>query len=392
MEKEVNKATLNVPFLVLFLLFTVLSSTVLATEKKIGIGIQAGINKLEGDWYEPKLNEAGGMSFSVHFNPFVSLGTNIQYAKLKSLSDASRVKRPFSTVQDLNIHSIPIELELKFHFAPYSNVNPFGLLSAGAVYWDAKDGNSTLEIDGELQRMYTPHVKAGGGLEFMLSPSISYTVGCDFRYIWTDWLDQIKSGDEDDGIISVWSGLNFYFKDGRRINDKDNDNIPDELDLNSGLVENNNGYLDHDGLPDPNPPQKAQSKSPIVIHKPVFKIKAGKHLAIKAKIISNKPLRTSALLYRQLGQKNWKVKILKSSGNDIYTGIVEKEFINAAGLEYCIVAVNKNVTGVGYSGTPKRPIRVNVLPNGKYWKSAGGIITAAACGSASYLIFRKQRN
>ena len=392
MENDVNKVNLHIPFLVLFLLFIVLSSTVLASEKKIGIRVQGGISKLEGDWYEPKLKEGGGINFSVNLNPFVSLGATYQYAKLKTLSDESRINQSFLNSQDLTIHSMPIELEVKFNFAPYSSINPFGIIGGGAVYWDAKNGNTTIERDGELQQIYTPHVKAGGGLEFMLSPSVSFLLGADFRYVWTDWLDQINSGDEDDGIISIWSGFSFYFLNKRNKNDKDNDNIPDELDLNSDLAENINGYLDHDGKPDSKPLNLAQTSSPIVLHQPVFKVKAGNDFFVKAKIVSNEPLRTSALLYRKLGQKNWKVKILEKEKNDYYTGKITKEFITGAGLEYCIVVVNEKITGVGYAGSPKRPIRVKVLPGGKSWKSAGGLITAAACGSASYLIFRKQSN
>ena len=391
MNKDVTKKRCSFPILVLFLLFVTISTSVFASENKFGIGIQAGISKLEGDWKNAKLNPSASLGFSINPNAYFSFGARFYYTELKTSADAERIDLLYSSSSKLKVITLPLELELRFSFAPFSKINPFGIVGGGYSYWDAKYEGSTLAPDGAKQRKYTPHFKAGGGIEIPLMAKLGLLLGADFRYVLTDKLDQIDSGDENDGIISIWSGLRYY-PGAKKINDLDSDNIPDELDLEPQKAETINGYLDHDGKPEAGLPSKQSLKGPVVLHKPVFKAQAGKDILIRAKIICNTSLRPPALLYRMKGQKNWKVQELQNVIGENYITEIKRTDIHSNALEYCIVAVDKDVSGVGFAGSPGRPIQVTILPNGKSWKTVGGVITVAACGTASYIILRKQSN
>lgn len=389
MNSDVQRFTKTVPILVLFLLMHALTPNVSATEKKAGFGIQAGMNKLEGDWREPKLVPSGGISISFNPNPFFTIRAVGQFSRLKTRTDANRINPAFSNNADFHVLAVPADLEIGVNFLPYSAVNPFLFLGGGVLYWDVNYEGASVSADGK-KGTFSPLAKTGGGLEFNLSESISFVAGADFRYVWTDKLDQIKSGDEKDGIISMWSGFNFYFG-GASVRDADRDHIPDELDLAPEIAENLNGYLDHDGRPEASLLKSKKLKSPTVIHHPFFKAMAGRDITFEAKIVSDEPIRPPALLYRLKGARNWKVQQLEKGENETYTTQLKKGTVKTD-FEYCIVAVTKSVSGVGYAGTPKRPLQVRLLSENKTWKTAGGILTAAACGSASYLILRKQKN
>ena len=81
---------------------------------------------------------------------------------------------------------------------------------------------------------------------------------------------------------------------------------------------------------------------------------------------------------------------MEDSGSNLYRGEIPGAAVKTSGLEYCVVAVDKTLTGLGYSGLPSKPIDVRVKPNGTPWRLIGGTAGAAAIGTAAYLIVRKQ--
>ena len=85
--------------------------------------------------------------------------------------------------------------------------------------------------------------------EYTFENNIGLLLGADIRYSLTDRLDQIKSGDENDGMISIWTGVNYYIRNADKT-DLDYDFIPVDLDLDPVTAEDRNGYLDHDGKPE----------------------------------------------------------------------------------------------------------------------------------------------
>ncbi len=380
-----------IPFRLCILLIFVLFSLSFAADSKIGIGFKGGISKLEGDWKKPALNPAGAFLLSYNPSPYFSLGGEIFYSLLKTSEDGPRINPLFTNSDKFQTMTVPMEVNFQFNFAPYSKVNPFGLVGGGALYWDSKYAGSTIALDGKKQRMYGTVVKAGGGVEFRLANTVGFSLGADFRYSFSDLLDQIESGDEQDGIISAWAGITFY-PGGKNEDDLDQDHIPAALDLDSQQAEDNNGYMDHDGKPENGVPVSAQANAPIVIHHPVFRAEVHHDLRIKANIISSTPLRTVAVLYRAKGKKNWNVLHLHPDKGNEYSAVIKGNAVTQRGLEYCVVAVDNRLKGIGYSGLPKRPIQVQVVPSSLKWRVTGGIVSALAWGSASYILLRKQHN
>jgi len=391
MGNKLLKQVRSIPLHVCILMIFIFLSHSVAADSKIGIGFKGGVSRLEGDWKKPILNPAGAFVLSYSPTPYFSVGGEIYYSLLKTSQDGLRINPLFTNSDKFQTMTVPMEVNFQFNFAPYSKINPFSMIGGGALYWDSKYAGNTITLDGKKQRMYGTVVKAGGGLEFRLANTISFSVGSDFRYSFSDLLDQIKSGDEKDGIISAWAGLTFY-PSGKNSDDLDQDHIPAALDLDPQHAEDRNGYMDHDGKPENNVPESAETNAPVVIHHPVFRAEVHHDLRIKADIFSSAPLRTVAVLYRTPGEKNWNVMQLALDKGDEYSAVIKGKDVTQKGLEYCVVAVDNRLKGIGYSGLPQRPIQVQVVPSSLKWRVTGAIVSALAWGSASYILLRKQHN
>lgn len=265
------------------------------------------------------------------------------------------------------------------------------MAGGGGVYWKATNQGNILEdgIDSFL--------KTGGGLEFKVNKSFSLDLGATFRFSFTDAFDQLRQGDENDQVLDVHAGFTYYFR--TEGNDKDNDFIPDELDLMPEIAEDHDGYLDHDGIPEKNPNPLDESKvgfvndasPPIVIHHLINKAESGHSIPVKAHVFSNIDLRVVAILFRTIGSPDWNVIRMQENGDNLYQGTIPGYAISTQGLEYCVVAVDETLRGIGYSGLPSMPVRVKVSSSGKLWRIVGGSLGAATIGTSSYLILRKQK-
>jgi hypothetical protein len=364
----------------------------LAADDKFGFGIKGGFNKLEGDWKEPRFNPMGSFVISYAPLPYFSIGAEVNTSILRTRENPITFLPGSLGPIDPNLYqttALPMELDFRFNLSPFTTVNPFASIGFGGLMWDARYDNQTIQRDGVDQRGTALFMKTSGGLEFLFDNGLGLMIGADFRYTGFDMLDQNGNGDENDGIISLWAGLNYYItrKDPQ---DMDRDNVPKKYDLDLYQPEDRNGYMDHDGKPDYGKALK-NSKSPLLIHYPVFRAEAGKDLKIKAIITSEKPIKTAAVIYRTIGTSKWKLVALKK-GEDLttYNAMIKGSQVTPAGLEYCVVAVDQDLKGIGYSGLPKRPIVVKVDKSGKNWRVVSGIAAFLGWGAAAYIVMRKQ--
>jgi hypothetical protein len=206
-------------------------------------------------------------------------------------------------------------------------------------------------------------------------------------------------------VIDFYGGLTYYFKTSTK-GDRDSDGVPDELDLNELKPEDQDGYMDHDGKPENDPEERffgvndissdtlnqgPDTNPPIVIHTPVRKTEAGTDITINVEVREDREVRVASILYRTKGDKNWRVKSLRTFGKEMYTGIIPGSYVKPPGVEYCVVAVDEAVSGVGYSGLPKRPNIIKVIPKPKQWRIMAATAALLGWGSAAYLIARKQK-
>ncbi len=368
------------------LLWGLLSTTevVLAGDWMFGIGLQAGVSRLEGENFFALGNTNAKLSplVSGHLRilpiPYLAINGELGFSPLG-----------FSNT-NIKTTIIPFEVSGMLNFLPFKKINPYVFIGGGGVYFDNTPGSG--KIDSFL--------KTGGGVEYRVSPTIGVNLGASFRYSLTDIFELNPTGDENDQVLDVHAGFTYYFS--KRKGDRDRDLIPDELDLMPEIAEDRDGYLDHDGIPEKNPSPVALSSfdapldsngetpSPIVIHQLVTKAESNSNLSVKAYIYSTIDLRVVAALYRPIGTDNWNVVRMDDYGGNLYQAFIPGYAVTSAGLQYCVVAVDETLGGIGYSGLPSKPISVDVLASGKPWRIFGGILGAAAVGSASYIVIRKQ--
>ncbi len=380
-------------FLLLVYIISIVPCGAFALDDKIGIGVKAGMGRLEGDWSSPGLSFNGSVFASYSPFPYFSisgeLGTG--FLRTSEISDINRIDAGFDNVDDYSTTFVPYELQVQVNPFPYFKIKPFALLGVGGLWFNSTYQDATINLDGVEQNLMDSYIKFGGGIEYPIEPRISVMLGADFRQTMTDRLEQWKSGDENDGIISVWAGVTYYFPLKNK-DDRDFDNIPLSLDVDPIYAEDFNGYQDHDGRPENGVPENFDYKKPLVKHNPVFRALEGSNLEIKAEIYSTTPLKSISIMHRAMGSKKWQVVEMSPEPNNVYVGEIDKSYITGDGLEYFVVAVTRDLQGMGYSGLPKRPIQVKVVKNAPKWRLATGALSALSWASALYIILRKQTN
>lgn len=381
-------------------------------QTNIGIGLKVGLNRMEGDLNNP-LFKPGAFGF-LKYNLFeyLAIGFESGYSITGSNKDDEAGLPESQTI------IVPFEGQLVFSFFPLGKINPYVVLGGGGFYWNYTEDNTTpfhwYEIDengkavikyGENHRKgYDSFFKSGGGIEILLNKNHNFyfDLGFTFRYSLTDMLDNVNHGDEKDGLIDIHGGFTYYFRTSKR-GDRDNDGVPDELDLKIDIKEDADDYMDHDGKPDGIAPVPSSSdnresdisvednKPPVVMHTPVRRIEAGQNVNIMCDIYENMKLKTASILYRPIGFNGWKVGALRIKSGPTYEGVIPGRFVKKQGLEYCVIAVDEAISGVGYCGLPKLPVRVEVLSHPKTWRIVSSVVALLGWGGSGYLILRNQR-
>ena len=376
-----------------------------ASNGGLGIGIKAGINQLDGDWYKPKLNPLGMFELSYSPIPYLTIAGDFSYTELAT---KDKISGTIPVIEDPTLFRAvyaPLELNFILNMYPLSKINPYAVIGGGAAWWNAKYDGTTLynsNDNNSKQQGMAPFVKAGGGVEFQVNRNLGLLLDFDFRYsLSEDFLDQRGTGDEKDGVVSAAIGLRYYFHL-KSAGDYDHDGIPDIRDMDPVKPEDFDGYMDHDGKPEGFPAldkltsgnnlngEDTKSNSPIVIHFPITDAEENHPLKIIAHIYGAQNLRIATVLYRTVGTKDWKILRLRKKEASAYETIIPARNIKSAGLEYCVLAVNQSVTGVGRAGWPKQPFRVTVHKNATTWRILSGTMAALSWGFATYIMLRKQ--
>lgn len=373
----------------------------------MAIGIRLGLNRLDGDIDNPPFQPMYYGTLTYNLFDYLAIGFEGGYSTVggKVFGQMSDQQKDFKTI------IIPYEGHLKFSFLPLGVVNPYVILGGGGFMWDYTiDGKTdTNEVTGEAKKGYDSFFKSGAGLEIALSKNKNwyFDIGATYRYSLTDMLDDVHSkliGHEhplNDGVFNVYGGFTYYFRTSKR-GDEDHDGVPDELDLKVTIPEDPDGYLDHDGVPDDvaqisgisessNDTTSADTQPPVVMHYPIHRVEQGSNIKIKAEIYENRRLKISSVIYRPVGTSGWKVGKLRKVAGVNYEGIIPGRYVLPQGLEYCVIAVDEAISGVGYCGLPKLPVRVEVLSHPKMWRIISGIAAFVGWGGAGYLMLKNQK-
>lgn len=383
----------------LFVMITMLLAATLVLaggeQTNFGVGLKAGVNRLEGDWRNPSYKPAVYGQLIYNLFDYLAICAEGGYAKVGTKDNTA-----------IETILVPYEGHLMFSFYPLGKINPYVILGGGGVFWNYTENGQT-KVDpntGKYFKGYDSFVKSGGGLELSLnrSKSFYFNIGATYRLSLTDWFDINKSGDENDGVIDVYGGLTYYFRTNTR-GDRDHDGVPDELDLKPEIKEDPDGYMDHDGKPEGIPPisvtttigssdaDAADQQPPVVIHSPVRRVEADQDIRIRTDIYEDRKLKVASILYRPVGSDQWKVGQLLNVSGTLYEGVVPGRSVQSQGVEYCVIAVDEAISGVGYSGLPKIPNRVEVLGHPKFWRILAGSAAIVGWGASGYYILKKQK-
>lgn len=394
-------------FVIALMLYPPLSVYAGGEQTNMAIGVRLGLNRLDGDIDSPPFQPMYYGTLTYNLFEYLAIGFEGGYSTIggKVYWQMSDQAKKFKTI------IIPYEAHLKFSFLPLGAVNPYVILGGGGFAWDYTiDGKTdTNQVTGEPKKGYDSFLKSGVGIEIALSKNKNwyFDLGATYRYSLTDMLDDVHSkliGHKhplNDAVFNIYGGFTYYFRTSKR-GDQDHDWVPDELDLKVEIPEDPDGYLDHDGVPDDVPQistmttslsgdSTADTKPPVVIHYPVHRVEQGTDINIKADIYENFRLKIASVIYRPVGTSGWKVGKLRKVAGVAYEGIIPGRYVQPGGLEYCVIAVDEAISGVGYCGLPKLPVRVEVLSHPKTWRIISGVAAFLGWGGAGYLMLKNQK-
>ncbi|NOZ57677.1 MAG: porin family protein [Calditrichaeota bacterium] len=357
--------------------------------------LEAGGFRLEGDQRAPDFGPHAAFGLGYNVTPYFSIF-------LRTGAGFAGGQNPNVKAWQRTLYA-PVRMEFRINFLPLGRINPFVSASGGFFYWDARDaeGNTiSLGESGSAQKGMNSFVGTGAGISLRLGARSSLDIGFRYDYTFTDRLDVRPTGNENDQPITGFVGFSFRFGQ-NFVDDPDDDGVPNSFDLAPTVPEDPDGYLDHDGKPEPGPgdlsvfdesvPVSQDTVAPIVIHHPPHVVESGHTVHLAADVYENSQLKVVALIYRRIGLKKWEVKRMRPVSGRLYEDTIPGFDLVVPGVEYSIVAVDQALSGVGYSGLPNRPNVIRVIEHGPTWRFLGGVFGTIGMGTVGYLLWHKQQ-
>jgi len=231
-----KRLSLLVVLILLFFKFSFAEGTGGKTE----LGINLGLNNYWGDIKNSKIGASGFISLFWWTSDYFALG----FRGGASFLEAEKGERYFKTML---YNFLPM---MKVRFFPESVIAPYLAGGFEIMHIDPTSKNKDFKLPNNKEGVYNNvqfAIPLGGGLTIFASEFVAFELDASYHYCLTDYLDDIKEGDWNDGFFTLTVGLDFYFG---KPKDTDKDGIPDKIDADPLRAEDYDGYQDRDGAPD----------------------------------------------------------------------------------------------------------------------------------------------
>lgn len=235
--------------LLIFVVLTIFFSLNLSAQieaRSFYLGMHAGnINLFGGEPNQSKFWAGGHMGY--YFSRKTGLEVSAGYGWTRPKDN--------STAESYITYHTPLSLNMKMHFLPPAKFSPYFLLGAGVLQWDRRDITGiendfsfSEKLGISVEKDKTTTATTGLGAHYFLSPNFSLECGARFHFLINLVKDMNGFGGDQFGILEGRLGFNLHFGQAK---DSDHDGIIDSKDGAKSEPEDFDGYMDEDGIPDP---------------------------------------------------------------------------------------------------------------------------------------------
>lgn len=157
------------------------------------LNIGAGMSLVDGDFNTNILDFKGEIGYKYRILPELSAGADFQIFRLNSTTDTSHWWLSQSFTIEYNV--LPND-----RLSPYVQAGP-GIL----VFADDSPADFLQRWDGFFK------LKIGAGVEYQVSDRISFNLGGEYNFTFSDKIDNKINGRRDDFYFNFGGGINYHF-------------------------------------------------------------------------------------------------------------------------------------------------------------------------------------
>ena len=156
------------------------------------ISTTGNIPYLNADYSKKRFGYGFGLQYSRKLMDNLNLSLEASYLSLEGGRNYSR-------------NFLTASLNVEFLILPYERITPY-IYAGGGYMFDMEDGvNQPKRIDP------VPKVQLGAGLLYLVSPRIGIKVFAEDNFSFSDELDMVVAGKQDDFYYNFGVGINYYF-------------------------------------------------------------------------------------------------------------------------------------------------------------------------------------